>query len=251
MDGCPIIPDVVPGLVLAATLAIGATSAADTQSRTVNLPPGRSLTLEITVGDVRIVGEPRQDALIEIVRSAPGAAALARIPVAIEETATEVRVTAIQQAGETDPALRTNVTLRVPHTASLTSIRLLEGRLRLSALRGLVTADVRRGSIEAVDVEGTVRLETGIGDIIADRAKLSTGGLLRLRAFNGDIRLTLAEHPRDARVMALALNGTITSNIPLAMKDSWGPRWGEATLGKGEPVISIDVITGAIHIKVP
>ncbi len=251
MDGCPIIPDVVPGLVLAATLAIGAAWAADTQSRTVNLPPGRSLTLEITVGDVRIVGEPRQDAFIEIVRSVPGPEALARIPVTIEETATEVRVTAIQQAGETDPALRTDVTLRVPHAASLTSIRLLEGRLRLSALRGFVTADVRRGSIEAVDVEGTLRLETGIGDIVADRTTLSTGGLLRLRAFNGDVRLTLAGRPRDARVMALALNGTIRSDIPLTMKDTWGPRWGETTLGTGEPVISIDVITGAIHIKAP
>ena len=35
------------------------------------------------------------------------------------------------------------------------------------------------------------------------------------------------------------------------MKDTWGPRWGEATLGKGEPVISIDVITGTIEIKAP
>ena len=65
-----------------------------------------------------------------------------------------------------------------------------------------------------------------------------------MRAFNGDVRLTLDEVPTDARVMALALNGTISSDIPLTMKDTWGPRWGEATLGKGEPVVSIDVITG-------
>jgi hypothetical protein len=49
--------------------------------------------------------------------------------------------------------------------------------------------------------------------------------------------------------MALALNGTINSDIPLTMKDTWGPRWGEATLGKGEPVVSIDVITGRIEIR--
>ena len=65
------------------------------------------------------------------------------------------------------------------------------------------------------------------------------------------MRLTLAERPADARVMALALNGTISSDIPLRTKDAWGPRWGEATLGQGEPVIAIDVITGAIHIKLP
>jgi DUF4097 and DUF4098 domain-containing protein YvlB len=73
--------------------------------------------------------------------------------------------------------------------------------------------------------------------------------LLRLRTFNGDVRLTLAKPPTDARILALALNGSIESDIPLQRKDSWGPRWGEATLGTGEPVISIDVVTGRIVIR--
>ncbi len=74
---------------------------------------------------------------------------------------------------------------------------------------------------------------------------------MRLRAFNGDVRLIRAGRPRDARVMALALNGTIRSDVLLTRKDTWGPRWGETTLGTREPVISIDVITGAIQIKAP
>ena len=65
------------------------------------------------------------------------------------------------------------------------------------------------------------------------------------------MRITLAERPADARILALALNGHIRSDIPLTMKDTWGPRWGEATLGKGEPVISLDVVTGTIEIKSP
>ena len=83
-----------------------------------------------------------------------------------------------------------------------------------------------------------LRLETGIGSIVLTNARLSPIGLLRLRAFNGDVRVTLAERPADARILALALNGHIRSDIPLTMKDTWGPRWGEATLGKGEPVMS-------------
>jgi len=80
---------------------------------------------------------------------------------------------------------------------------------------------------------------------------LSAGGVLRLRAFNGDLRLRLAERPADARILALALNGSVTSTIPLTMKNTWGPRWGEATIGAGEPVISLDVITGMIEIRSP
>jgi hypothetical protein len=51
--------------------------------------------------------------------------------------------------------------------------------------------------------------------------------------------------------MALVLDGTIKSQIPLHLRDSWGPRWGETTLGKGEPVISLDVVTGDIDIRTP
>jgi DUF4097 and DUF4098 domain-containing protein YvlB len=82
-------------------------------------------------------------------------------------------------------------------------------------------------------------------------ARLPPNGLLRLRSFNGDVRLTMAERPTDARILALALNGQIKSDIPLTTRDTWGPRWGETTLGKGEPVISIDVVTGMIEIKSP
>jgi hypothetical protein len=222
----------------------------DRQTRTVALPPGRAISLEITIGRVRIEGGAGSDAAIEITRQAPSAGALTHIPVEIVEAPDEIRIRGVQAEGATDPALRTDVTLRVPSAALVRSVRILEGHLVLAALHGSVTADIRRGSIEASDVAGTLRLEAGIGDVILSRARLTPSGLLRLRAFNGDVRLAFASAPLDARILALALNGSISSEIPLAMKTSWGPRWGEATLGKGEPVISIDVITGHIAITV-
>jgi hypothetical protein len=233
-------------LVLSASAVDAAT---DTQTRTVALPAGRGLSLEITVGEVRIEGSARADAVIEITRRTPTADGLARVPVEIVEEEADVRIRGVQIEGGTDPAYRTDVILRVPSTALLKSIRIVEGRLVLSGLENSVTADVRRGPIEAVNLRGSVRLETGIGHIVADRMTLSPDGVLRLRAFNGDVRLTLAERPLNARILALALNGTISSDIPLRMKDTWGPRWGEATIGKGEPVISIDIISGKIEIR--
>jgi DUF4097 and DUF4098 domain-containing protein YvlB len=215
------------------------------------LPAIRALSLEMTIGDVHIEGSTRADAEIEIVRRAPTERALARIAVQFDETATDVRVSALQVEGGTDPAYRADVTLRVPHGAQVRSVHLLEGRMTLRGLHGTIAADVRRGSITATDVSGTVRLESGIGDITVERGLLSADGLLRLRTFNGDVRLALTERPLDARIMALALNGTIRSDIPLTMKDTWGPRWGEATLGRGQPVISLDVVNGRIEIRAP
>jgi hypothetical protein len=223
--------------------------APDRQTRTVPLPPDRTLTLTLTVGTVEIIGVAGTDATIEIVRTTPSVEGLTRLPIEVEETEREVRIRCIQADGGTDPAYRSDVVIRVPSAARVGPVNITEGRLELSNLSGAITADIRRGSIEGSAIEGVVRLESGIGDVVLDRARLSTNGLLRLRSFNGNVRLTLAERPTDARIMALALNGTIASDIPLAMKDTWGPRWGEATLGKGEPVISLDVITGRIEIK--
>jgi hypothetical protein len=237
-------------LSLAEVLQSHNSTAHQRQTWTVALPPERALTVYVTVGDVRIQGEPRADAVVDVVRTA-GAEAASRVPVTLEELAGEVRLSAVQAAGGMDPEFRSDVTVRVPNAASIRAIHIMEGRLTLASLRGAVDADVRRGPIDAADIQGSIRLETGIGNIVAQRARLSDDGLLRLRTFNGNVRLALAERPAHARILALALNGTVESDIPLRMKDAWGPRWGEATLGKGEPVISIDVVTGRIEIRAP
>jgi hypothetical protein len=251
---CPIIADVSARLaalaLLCTPLVTAAAAQTDRHSWTVALPEGRTLRVSLTVGQVRIVGEPRQDAAIEVVRTAPTAAAFARLPVRLVESAGEVTFTAEQVDGGTDPALRTDVSLRVPVDAHIARVHVLEGAVSISRLTGKIDAAIARGPIQASHISGVVRLQTDIGDVTVTSARLTPGGLLRLRTFNGNVRLGLAAPPRDARIMALALNGSIRSEIPLTMKNTWGPRWGETTLGTGEPVISIDVVTGTISIGV-
>jgi hypothetical protein len=234
-------------LVFAASLVLGL----DTHSRTVPLPAGKTLSIDATIANVRIEGWDKPDAEIAIERHAPSAQQFDRLPVAIEDTAARVSIRAIQADGQTDPAYRCDIVVRLPRAAVIDRVQVLEGRITVSRFIGTLTADIRRGPIEGNDLAGTLRLESGIGSVVLTGTRLSTGGLLRLRAFNGDVRLTLAERPADARIMALALNGQIKSEIPLTMKDTWGPRWGETTIGKGEPVISLDVVTGTIEIKSP
>jgi DUF4097 and DUF4098 domain-containing protein YvlB len=238
-------------LFLATALLVGTADVTDRQAKTVALPPGKPLSIEVTAGAVRIEGWDQADAEITIERRAPAAADLPRLPVVIDDTAARVSVRAVQADGATDPALRADVVVRVPRSAAIDRVQVFEGRITVNGFAGTLTADIRRGPIDGRDVAGTLRLEAGIGSVVVSGARLSANGLLRLRAFNGDVRLTLAERPADARIMALALNGQVTSEIPLTMRDTWGPRWGEATLGKGEPVISLDVVTGNVEIRSP
>jgi hypothetical protein len=88
-------------------LASVTAEATDRRTQVVALPPDRAIVVDLTIGTLRVQGEPRRDAEIDIARHARDAAALARIPVVVDETPTEVRIRARQADGGTDPSLRT------------------------------------------------------------------------------------------------------------------------------------------------
>jgi hypothetical protein len=222
----------------------------DRVTKTVPLPTGRSIRIDATVGDVTIIGSTRSDVSVEVVRHAPSRDALTRIPLVIEDAGDALRISAVQPADERDAALNSSIVVRAPADAAFAAIRLFEGRLRISGLTRSCDADLRRGPIEAIGVSGRIRLESGIGSIDVKDAALTTGGMLRLRVFNGPLRVQFARAPANARILAVTLNGTITSAIPLAMKDEFGPRFGETTIGDGEPVMSLDVVKGDIAITI-
>jgi len=238
-------------IVFAALLTLATADVTDRQTRVIALPDGKPLVIEITVGSVRVEGWDKSDVEITVERRVPAAAQFSQLPLSIAEVPPGVVVRAVQNDDATDPAFKSDVTVRVPRAATIERLSVVEGRISIEGFTGSINGTIRRGPIDAKEISGTIRLETQIGPVTLTNAKLSANGLLRLRTFNGDVKLTLGERPADARIMALALNGSIKSDIPLSLRESWGPRWGEATLGKGEPVISIDVVTGQIEIKSP
>lgn len=219
--------------------------------RTLTLRPDQPIVVEASVGEVTIQGWDRSDVSVEIVRTAPSRELLGRLPIVLADDAgPELRVGVVQPGDGKDPRLRANLTLSVPRRARLERVQVFEGRLSLRQLSGEVRAVINRGSIQASRLAGSIRLETTIGAIDLERASLSPGGLLRLRTFNGNVRIAFEERPTDARILALTLSGRITSDIPLERKDQFGPRFAGVVLGKGEPVLSIDVVTGDITIQV-
>lgn len=255
----PHVPIAAAALCVAAGLAAAAFARDTTRAevseravRTATLTPGQTLALAVTVGTVTVTGDDgRGDVRIEITRRAPSAEALARIPLDFAETPAGPRLTLTQAAGGADPLLVSDVRVTAPSAVRLDAIAIAEGRLVLRRLHGEVRAAVARGSISAEDVSGVLRLETTIGPVEVTRATLRANGLIRLRAFNGDVRLSMTGPVSDTRILALALNGRIDSDVPLTMKDAWGPRWAETSIGRPDRVISIDVVTGVIRLDAP
>lgn len=222
----------------------------DRIARVIPILPGTPVSVQITIGHLLVSGWDRNEVSVEIVRRAADTQQLALIPVHVAQGADGVVVRAVQADGGHDARLRADVVIRVPSITQLRDVAVFEGRIELADLRGACSARLERGEITGTRLSGAVRLETAMGNIRLAAATLSPGGMLRLRAFNGDVALELASTPPHARILALSMGGTITSDIPLALKQRWGPRFGEATLGNGEPVISIDVVNGDVAITV-
>jgi hypothetical protein len=233
--------------------AVAATCAADAVdrvTRSFTLSAGIPVRVDATIAAVTIVGSNRPDVQVEVIRRAPSAADFAKYPVVIDRVGDALHIRAVQGDEGRDANLKTEITIRSPATVPFNPIRVFEGRVTLTNVRAGCDVDLRRGPIEATGLAGRIRLESSLGSIDVRDSELSPDGMLRLRLFNGPVRVRFRRAPADARILAVTFNGTITSDIPLTKKDQFGPRFGEATLGSGEPVVSIDVVTGDIRISV-
>jgi hypothetical protein len=197
-----------------------------------------------------VTGSNRPDVQVEIVRRAPSAADFARYPAVIQQQSDGLHVSVVQTDDGRDADLKADITVRVPSGASVQAIRVFEGRVRVTNLKRGCDVDLRRGAIEAVGLAGRIRLESGIGSVDVRDSELTPGGMMRLRVFNGPLRVRFAQRPSSARILAVTFNGAIASEIPLTTKDQFGPRFGETTLGAGDPVMSLDVVKGDITISV-
>ncbi len=68
----------------------------------------------------------------------------------------KVSIRALQTDNTTDPALRADVTVRVPRNAVIDRVQVLEGRIAIEGFSGSLTADIRRGPIDGKDTVGNV-----------------------------------------------------------------------------------------------
>jgi hypothetical protein len=245
-----VLPALIASLMSITSTGFAAADVVDKFSRIFTLSAGTPIQVEATIADLTITGSSRSDLAIDIVRRAPTAAHLAKFPVKVEQNPDGLRLAAVQENEGRDSELRSEIAIVAPASAVFQAVRVFEGRVRVSNLKNRLDVDLRRGAIEASGLAGSIRLETGIGSIDVRDSELTSGGMMRLRVFNGPLRVRFARPPQNARILALTFNGTITSDIPLNKKEQFGPRFGETTLGSGDPVMSMDVVKGDIVITV-
>jgi hypothetical protein len=208
-------------------------------------PAGASLEIVLGAADVVVVGVAGDR--VRVTPIEPDEAASARAVSVTGDARVGVRI-----AGAPTAPASTRPRIRVEAPASWPLVLTLDnGEARVEEMIGGASVRVVRGAIRTRALRGRVRLEIDSGPIVAEGVRLSDGHSLKCRIFNGDVSIALAARPADARILALTLNGAIRSSLPLTTRAAFGPRFGEATLGAGAHVLSIDVVRGDIRVDLP
>jgi len=184
-------------LVLAAIVALPPADATDRVSRVVPLADGAPIHVDATVADVTIVGSNRPDVLVEIVRRAPTAADLSSYPVVIGQRDGALHITVLQTPINGEPGrdanLKTEIAITAPATAKFESVRVFEGRVRVTSERHAVMAELGAG-----EVLGALSLAGG-----PRRASIETLSRCRLLRLGRDgfHRLAANDPPVAARLL--------------------------------------------------
>jgi len=221
----------------------------------VDFRPGETLSLENDYGDVEIIGWDRDE--VEVVARPSAAASDRREPrsarqaggravpaVELRETSRGllVRTPTFEGPGR-PPAVIYEV--RVPHSVSLSGIRVSEGDLTIEDVFGRLEAAVDEGNLRVKNYSGPLRATVGIGTADVEVLDLRDGDEITITSSRGDIVLRL-ESGAGAIVEADAPRGEVSSDFDL------GKRLPAPTvkgwIGQGGPAIILRAADGKIEI---
>lgn len=129
-------------------------------------------------------------------------------------------------------------------------------RLIARTVNGGIEAEGLQGPVEAVTVNGGVRLstsgyaraETVNGSIVASLGSAAWPGPLSFTTVNGEIRLTLPAG-LDAEVRAETVNGSIESDFPVTVHGRFSKRYLHGTIGRGGPRLELETVNGSVELR--
>lgn len=200
------------------------------ETRTVELPlhiePGKTLRLERTHGDVKIIGGEAVGSLRATVtvrgsnREDAAARAEQWTPV-IEESASGL---VLRQASE---SMEEDLELRIPSGVNL-DVRIEHGDLDARGTKGSIRVDSRSGDIDMSDFEGSVEVISASGDAkirnvrdgrvdienkSGDIILSNVDGSIGVRSSNGDVRL------KDVAGSSMSVE-TVSGDIDIEMREA-------------------------------
>jgi DUF4097 and DUF4098 domain-containing protein YvlB len=207
------------------------------------------VVLENINGDVHIIAWDKNVVRVDAVKRAHSQERLDDASVVVDKSRGMIAIrTQYEGRDGTDDAAAVDYTVKVPRTARLDQVKLVNGTLEITGLEGEVRASAVNGAIRTRGLHGDVSLSTVSGRVEAIFDEVGAARSISMNSVNGSIELLL---PMDARacLQADTVSGGISSDFgtPRERGRFPGRHW-NAALGGGGARIRVSNVNGPISL---
>jgi len=234
-------------LLLAAVSAAPSFAISKEFDRTYPLQPGGSFELQNVNGTVDVQSWDRDEVEVHAVKTAKRQESdLSLVSIDIEAKPGAISVTTRYPQNE---GVEVNVeyVVHVPRCAHIEHLGTVNGTLRVAGVEAIEDLRTVNGNIEVYDGGGAVHAHTTNGNVHLELLHLQDKNGAVAETTNGSVLLAV---PADtqANLEARCLNGSFSSELPVALESSQHPRETHGRLGKGGVPIHLNTINGGIRI---
>ncbi len=212
------------------------------------LAPNGSVSLENVNGDVTVDVWDRDEVQVQAVKKASSPELLAELRINIEASDSSVEVETVYPRNNLGGRMSVDYTLMIPRGASVDSLELVNGSLRISGVQGGTEVECVNGSIDARQLAGPISIESvnGSTDLWLDTTWGSDP--VSLEAVNGSVDVYLAPGA-SVEVDAESVNGRISNDLGFEVhKGKYVGSSMRGTVGSGAGSLSIDTVNGSISV---
>lgn len=219
-------------------------------SQTYPLTADGTVSLDSVNGTVEIVGWDRNEVSVEAEKSASSEDSLKRIEIAIDAAPDRVTIkTKLEKKWFSFGFNRAEVRykLRVPATASLKKIDVVNADVHVRGVKCYVDLDTVNGSIDAQGLAHGGRFDTVNGSIRAEFSEISAQDRIVLDTVNGSATVTL---PANAAftLKADSVNGGISCDFPITVGKA-GSRHLNGNVNGGGAEVVLDSVNGGLAVR--
>lgn len=240
-------------LALFALFAGNASAVTREISKTFSLAADGRVSLENINGNVTIEGWDQDQVSVDAVITARTKNGLDRTEVVIDASSDRIHIETTYAKNEggwsRDNGSEVEYTVRVPRTAQLDEVELVNGSLELRGVGGDVRASLVNGRARVEGLAGNVEISTVNGSLNVSFAELGGGQRISLESVNGSLELSVPGYA-DAQFDAETVHGRISNDLGLEVeKGRWVGSKLRGSLGGGSAQVSLENVNGSIEIR--
>jgi len=248
-------------LLLVAGWSAGSDEYQETIDKRFPLSAGGTVSLENVNGDVTIEAWENSEVWVQAVKSASSPELLERLKVEIDASSSAVRIDTEYPSNrrsedrdhehakhERGQSSKVEYTLRIPRTAVIDEVDLVNGNLMIIGVEGGVEAETVNGNIVVRDGAGDASLATVNGGIELYADRLGYGESIDLETVNGSLDLYLAASA-GAEIRAETVNGRLRNDFGIEVhKGKYVGSDFRGTVGGGGASVSLETVNGSITV---